>query len=68
MKWENLKNNECPTCGEQLIVKGDFHVCSHDECDFMISEPKFVEIINKLYRKRELYQSDHDNQDLLNQL
>ena len=68
MKWQNLKNNECPHCGEPLIVKGDFLVCSNDECDFMISEPKFVQIVNKLYRKRDVYQADRDNQDLLNNL
>lgn len=43
MRWENLKNNECPYCGAELYRDGDTHQCTN--CTFIIDSQRFMQIL-----------------------
>lgn len=66
MKWNNLKNNKCPNCNEVLMEKpvNRFHYCV---CGFTMSEQRFNEVLNSLYKK-ELRRTEEDNLEALNNL
>ena len=50
MKWQNLKDNKCPKCSEDLNVKdkldSGFITCTG--CEFKISEGKYLDIRTNL--------------------
>lgn len=60
MKWENLKNNKCPMCGSLLrsCSNGtqDGYGCSTKgyECTFFVGIEKFNQIVNSLYKPKEV--------------
>ncbi len=49
LNWNNLKNNKCPKCGRSLMWKlftyGSGYICKEPQCDFLINENKFKELI-----------------------
>lgn len=52
MNWAKLKENKCPKCGELLEWKdftyGYGYVCKNPDCDFLISEIRFKQLVNKM--------------------
>jgi ribosomal protein L37AE/L43A len=53
MKWKNLKDNKCPKCSENLNVKEklDNEIIKCTQCDFMISEGKYLDIRTDMVTK-----------------
>ena len=70
MKWQNLKKNKCPNCGNYLaeppegILKTNYYC---PPCGFNISKTKFDEIVNSLYKPKRKVEIE-DNQQGLNEL
>lgn len=70
INWNELKNNQCPVCIEELSHEGLMILCSNDECDFSISRKKFDSLINKIYEPnhRRSTNEEEDNLSALNNL
>jgi DNA-directed RNA polymerase subunit RPC12/RpoP len=67
MKWNNLKENKCPQCGEpfdphRVYTATQLIIC---KCGFRISFKRFREIINSQVTKRideeEHYRPEDEN-------
>jgi len=78
MIWSRLKNNCCPGCAS-LLQMGDslltpFFNCSNVRCvandgkPFLITEERFNEIIEDMYRPKERQSREYDNMSALNNL
>jgi len=78
LNWEKLKDNRCPK-RKGLLNKNLFRKtidCTRIRnikdvptgCDFSISEERFNEVVNSLYRGRYLPTTEKDNQADLNNL
>ncbi len=48
LKWQNIKNSQCPECDNYLYQKHGIGLlyCIDLKCDFKISEGKIKEILN----------------------
>lgn len=73
MIWSRLKNNCCPKCNNLLQAKGIIETvfeCTKTTCDFSISESRFNEIVQDMYRPRryQMTPSEYDNLAALNNL
>lgn len=69
MVWKNLKDNKCPDCGFRLKLNEQYRVHNCTACKFRISEARFNEVVNSLYRRpvcRVI--EEEDNQEALNNL
>lgn len=64
MKWNNLKNVNCPKCDNFLsLIKGKYV----SSCGFFISKEKFDELVDKMYQNPR-GQFNTDNSEALNNL
>jgi hypothetical protein len=65
LKWQNLKKNKCPQCGDSLSAAGELIVCA-GACGFKISKRKMQKIVmdqnNQALRK----QKYSNNEEALN--
>ena len=69
MNWNNLKNNKCPNCVVLLIFDKQYKMHRCEICGFAISDEKFNQIVENLYRKSKmLIKSDDDRLAELNNL
>lgn len=50
MRWENLKNDECPKCGYKLEDNGDGFTCENDKCNFYITNNKYDQLLDDFNR------------------
>lgn len=57
MIWNRLKNSECPKCKSFLhfFPPNKLYKCVVGCKDFSISEAKFNEVVNNLYKKKKDY-------------
>ena len=68
MNWDSLKDLKCPQCRSFLVTANNFYNCS--ECEFKISEKKFNQIVDKMYKRGLNLDmiSERDNLSALNNL
>jgi len=69
MLWKNLKENKCPSCGKALEKQtSDLFTCSSSRCSFQVTEKRFAEIVNDMYKpKAKCFDSyDSSNEEDLN--
>lgn len=71
--WNQLKNNQCPSCESYLKIEGQYHVCTNRVCDFSCDIVRFNQIIRDMYtpkrRGRRFHNPTEDeNRDALNEL
>lgn len=65
MKWNNLKNANCPKCDNFLsLIKGKYV----SSCGFFISKEKFDELVDKMYKNPRSQFNTADNSEALNSL
>lgn len=53
MNWKNLKDMKCPKCGlplEQSNFNTRGYGCDSETCDFFITDPKFRQLVDGLYK------------------
>jgi len=61
MKWENLKENKCPTCSSRLRTAGGYEgqgVLKCDECGFMCRERRARQILENMDSTKEMKSLD----------
>lgn len=74
MKWENLKNMQCPMCKGKLVPLGSKALkCEWDpECTFKINNTRFIELVNDIYRPKQdqrfSFNDEARNQEMLSAL
>jgi len=70
MIWSRLKDNCCPKCRSFLQYKAldSAHVCTKATCDFSISEKRFNEIIEDMYRPKKQQRGGYTEEDNLSAL
>lgn len=51
--WENLLEEQCPSCGWQMIQRGDFWYCDQHKQEFKISNERFVSLQREMQEKRD---------------
>jgi hypothetical protein len=74
MIWSRLKNLKCPNCNKSLekisgLLGG--YSCSSQKCSFTISDIRFDEVVNNLYKRpptRVHIPTDLENSEDLNNL
>lgn len=69
MDWSNLKENKCPKCRADLIIRGFFdglYFCKNEMCDFKISPTKFDQIVSKPSKVRVRDTSEENLSELNN--
>lgn len=67
MNWKNLTENKCPKCSAYLKHSALSLVISCSLCDFMISNKRYNEIVNDMYRPK-IRETFEDNSFDLNNL
>lgn len=66
MKWNNLKNGECPKCGCMLQdLQNVGAKCINGQCDFYISNAKLQQLIAPRQKSTE-FQSEEERMSELN--
>lgn len=67
MKWNNLKNFECPDCSCKLQAHGIGYLCSNIDCSYFITKQVFDQVISDLYKPPKK-RMDLENAEALNNL
>ena len=68
MKWQNLKNSQCPKCGSFLYQKhgkGLLYCTKVEACGFRISEQKIQQIFNDKDHPIHRYKHELEGRNLL---
>ena len=72
MIWKNLINSRCPKCNGPLreMVELLGYVCQDPKCNFSISDKKFEEIVNSIYKPSKRFNTPNEEENLraLNEL
>lgn len=64
MIWGRLKNVRCPKCGKDLVNKPHLRLYDCIHCEFSISYDKFELIVNRLYKRDPVEDSDKNLTEL----
>lgn len=72
MNWARLKSLKCPKCNRDIsgsLLENTYRCDGREEgaCDFLISEEKFNQVVNNLYKPKS-YKIPDDNMSALNNL